>query len=342
MDQANEQSVINTPAAAPENAVETNHVEESTTPNESAAGKEFDAREIGNMKQDDQFAALKAAGIFNDNADTEPETKTEPKEETKPVEQSIEEPMATVKVNGEEMQVKQSELIAGYQRGADYTRKTQELAAERKRYDELLEKVANGKVEKPEAPKPVDEIKEQYDAATAEVERRLGLQSGDFNQFDSTHAFALQQVQLENNGKQLAQRQLAAEINDFVNQASRDPMAVDIDNNFDHYIYKMGAESAEGQQKALVLMASKARFMAGQATRQDTEILKAHWDYVRTALTAKTAAATEVKKNVNPPMTEAPGTGKASETRQKLDKKKLRTMNTDSQFETLKKLGILG
>ena len=341
MDQANEQSVINTPAAAPENAVETNHVEESHVENESTAGKEFDAREIGNMKQDDQFAALKAAGIFGDNADTEPETKPEPKEETKPVEQS-EEPMVTVKIDGQEMQVKQSELVAGYQRGADYTRKTQELAAERKRYNELLEKVANGKVEKPEAPKPVDEIKEQYDAATAEVERRLGLQPGDFNQFDSTHAFALQQVQLENNGKQLAQRQLAAEINDFVAQAQQDPMAAEIDNNFDHYIYKMGAESAEGQQKALVLMASKARFMAGQATRQDTEILKAHWDYVRTALTAKTAAAAEVKKNVNPPMTEAPGTGKASEPRQRLDKKKLRTMNTDSQFETLKKLGILG
>ena len=342
MDQANEQSVINTPAAAPENAVET-HVEESHVENESTAGKEFDAREIGGMKQDDQFAALKAAGIFGDNADTEPETKPEPKEETKPVEQS-EEPMVTVKVDGQEMQVKQSELVAGYQRGADYTRKTQELAAERKRYNELLEKVAMGKVEKPEAPKPVDTIKEQYDAATAEVERRLGLQPGDFNQFDSTHAFALQQVQLENNGKQLAQRQLAAEINDFVNQASRDPMAADIDNSFDHFIYKLGAESAEGQQKALVLMASKARFMAGQATRQDTEILKAHWDYVRSALTAKTAAApiTEVKKNVNPPMTEAPGTGKASETRQKLDKKKLRTMNTDSQFETLKRLGILG
>lgn len=337
MDQANEQSIVDTPAAAPENAAET-HAE-----NESTAGTEFDAREIGNMSEDDQFVALKAAGIFGDNADTEPETKPEPKEETKPVEQS-EEPMVTVKVDGQEMQVKQSELVAGYQRGADYTRKTQELAAEKKRYNELLEKVAMGKADKPEAPKPVDTIKEQYDAATAEVERRLGLQPGDFNQFDSVHSYALQQVQLENNSKQLAQRQLAAEINDFVAQAQRDPMAAEIDNNFDAYMFKMGAESAEGQNKALVLMASKARFLAGQATRQDTEILKAHWDYVKSALTAKTATApiTTVKKNANPPMTEAPGAGKVSETRQKLDNKKLRTMNTDSQFETLKKLGILG
>jgi hypothetical protein len=41
--------------------------------------------------------------------------------------------MHTVKVDGEEMQVSVDELRNGYQRQADYTRKTQELAAERER-----------------------------------------------------------------------------------------------------------------------------------------------------------------------------------------------------------------
>jgi hypothetical protein len=41
--------------------------------------------------------------------------------------------MYTVKVDGEEMQVSVDELRNGYQRQADYTRKTQELAAERER-----------------------------------------------------------------------------------------------------------------------------------------------------------------------------------------------------------------
>ena len=41
--------------------------------------------------------------------------------------------MHTVKIDGEEMQVSVDELRNGYQRQADYTRKTQELAAERER-----------------------------------------------------------------------------------------------------------------------------------------------------------------------------------------------------------------
>lgn len=43
------------------------------------------------------------------------------------------EPLHTVKVDGEDRQVSQSELLNGYQRQADYTRKTQELAVERER-----------------------------------------------------------------------------------------------------------------------------------------------------------------------------------------------------------------
>tara|TARA_Y100000356_G_scaffold119749_1_gene111651 strand:- start:569 stop:1267 length:699 start_codon:yes stop_codon:yes gene_type:complete len=42
-------------------------------------------------------------------------------------------PSFTVTVDGEQMDVSQSELINGYQRQADYTRKTQELATERER-----------------------------------------------------------------------------------------------------------------------------------------------------------------------------------------------------------------
>ena len=42
-------------------------------------------------------------------------------------------PSYTVTIDGEQMDVSQSELINGYQRQADYTRKTQELATERER-----------------------------------------------------------------------------------------------------------------------------------------------------------------------------------------------------------------
>jgi hypothetical protein len=41
------------------------------------------------------------------------------------------EPLYTVKVDGQEIQVKQSELLAGYQRDADYRNKTKEVSAQR-------------------------------------------------------------------------------------------------------------------------------------------------------------------------------------------------------------------
>ena len=46
---------------------------------------------------------------------------------------AVDEQMYTVKVDGEEMQIPESALLNGYQRQADYTRKTQEISAERER-----------------------------------------------------------------------------------------------------------------------------------------------------------------------------------------------------------------
>jgi len=60
----------------------------------------------------------------------------EPTQEVDNLETSTEvpeEPAYTVKVDGEEEQVTLEELQQGYQRQADYTRKTQEVAAERER-----------------------------------------------------------------------------------------------------------------------------------------------------------------------------------------------------------------
>jgi hypothetical protein len=61
---------------------------------------------------------------------------TEPTETVDNLETSTEvqqEPAYTVKIDGEEQQVTLEELQNGYQRQADYTRKTQEVAAEKER-----------------------------------------------------------------------------------------------------------------------------------------------------------------------------------------------------------------
>lgn len=66
--------------------------------------------------------------------ETAEETKAEaPAEEAKPeAEAKEDDPIVTVKIDGKEVEVKLSELKNGYQRQADYTRKTMEVSEQRK------------------------------------------------------------------------------------------------------------------------------------------------------------------------------------------------------------------
>ena len=64
-------------------------------------------------------------------------------EEQTNIDEEIEQPqMFTVNVNGIEQQVTQEELINGYSRQQDYTRKTQELSQQRKTVEEQAKEVA--------------------------------------------------------------------------------------------------------------------------------------------------------------------------------------------------------
>ena len=60
-------------------------------------------------------------------------------EATQDINENSEEPSYTVKVDGSEMEVTLDELLRGYQREADYTRKTSELSLEKSKYNDLLQ-----------------------------------------------------------------------------------------------------------------------------------------------------------------------------------------------------------
>ena len=55
------------------------------------------------------------------------------------IDETSEEPAYVVKVDGSEMEVTLNELLRGYQREADYTRKTSELSLEKSKYNDLLQ-----------------------------------------------------------------------------------------------------------------------------------------------------------------------------------------------------------
>ena len=60
--------------------------------------------------------------------------------ESEDIQENSEEPIYTVTIDGTNFEVTQDELIQGYQRHADYTRKTQELAAEKQQTSDFVER----------------------------------------------------------------------------------------------------------------------------------------------------------------------------------------------------------
>ena len=60
--------------------------------------------------------------------------------ESTDIQENSEEPVYTVTIDGTDYEVTQDELIQGYQRNADYTRKTQELAAEKAQSSDFVER----------------------------------------------------------------------------------------------------------------------------------------------------------------------------------------------------------
>jgi hypothetical protein len=95
-----------------------------------------------------------------ESEDDEPEDESEESEEAEDEEQA--EAVYTIKLDGKEIEVPASELVKGYQRTADYTRKTQELAGFRRQ----VEAVAQESVA----------LREQYAQKLAQVDQILQQQ----------------------------------------------------------------------------------------------------------------------------------------------------------------------
>ena len=82
-------------------------------------------------------------GLLTEETESPNETESYEAEETSEssdIQENSEEPMYTVTIDGTDLLVNLEELIQGYQRNADYTRKTQELAQERNQSSEFVER----------------------------------------------------------------------------------------------------------------------------------------------------------------------------------------------------------
>ena len=94
---------------------------------------------------------------FEEESEEESEEEDESEESAEDQEEE-EEPLFTVTANGEEIEVTYDELLKGYSRQADYTKKTQDVAQQRKEYEQAKQQY--------EASLPeLQALKEQYSQA---------------------------------------------------------------------------------------------------------------------------------------------------------------------------------
>ena len=111
--------------------------EEETPETEESAPTE-DVEESTEETQDEPLEE----DVLEEEAEEESEEESE--EEELDEDESEEEPdVYAVKVDGEELEVSLDELVKGYSRQSDYTRKTQELASQREQMTQLQQQWAN-------------------------------------------------------------------------------------------------------------------------------------------------------------------------------------------------------
>lgn len=161
---------------------------EAGTPQEEGSNDEpeFVLDENGNLQWNtDEFDHL------NEEDSTEQEEEQPEQEEEEPQQETQEEPKYKVKVDGQEVEVTQEELLRGYMRQSDYTRKTQQLANQRQQIEQLY---AQRQVQP--QPQPQTTPKET-DANLNEVAKRLAAQSlglnspDDLSELDFDHITAV-------------------------------------------------------------------------------------------------------------------------------------------------------
>ena len=107
-------------------------------PETQKAKKEEEALEASSDDEDASFAEAETASD-EDDADAEPADDEQEKKEAAPDDGK---PVVTIEIDGKPTELTKKEIEAGYLRQADYTRKTQMVAEERRRVSEIEQEAA--------------------------------------------------------------------------------------------------------------------------------------------------------------------------------------------------------
>ena len=148
---------------------------------------EFVLDENGNL----QWNTNEYDHLDDEDSDGEPTPQEQPQQEEEQTqeEQPQEEPKYKVKVGNEEVEVTQEELVRGYMRQSDYTRKTQELANQRHQFEQLYRQPIQQQPIQLQTNQPQESLN---DVAKRLAAHQLGLNSPeDLSELDFDHIAAV-------------------------------------------------------------------------------------------------------------------------------------------------------
>ena len=299
---------------------------------EESATEEADTNpSFGDMDGDSQvdYVAKHFLGDDEETAASENNAPTQPERKV------------TLTHNGQQVQVSESEAINLAMQGYDYTKKMQALAEERRHYEQLIAQMTAG--QQTQQAQPQNPLDAGYEAAVAATEKALGLNQGEFNQFDPKHLYVLQQMAVRQREEYYAQQQQAQERQE-VNQAmarldkiiKAEPMRQQIIDNYENYLFKY-VTNAEGAVKAANIGQALNRYYQGRCVKGDDKLLEEHWNFVKKDLQRKAKGVTQ------PPVTESPGVGTSNNAPHSFNKGKVRALadNPDAQLKYLMESGVL-
>jgi len=276
--------------------------------------------------------------IFGDDEEEEDSTQVEQPKTTQEPEKK-EPPKYKVKSNGEEKEVTIDELISNFQKGEDYTRKTQELSRRKQELEQMEQAKRTPAQTQQPAPefKAKDAIAKLKEEAIARARAALELpQEETFNEYDPMHYTAmtveLNRMQYEAVQQQNMQRQYTDLIQEY-----RDKEGENFDELDAYAHYRLNNEMSRVDSDK-VLQAIQAGKM--QVVRDFIEDTRKKWHEKNQIATP--VASTTKQVTATPPKVESPGIGTVSQPVSKSrDMKEFRGKTMDAQVQKLLDWGLI-
>lgn len=284
-------------------------------------------------------------GVFGNNGEEEEE---DPEGEADPQGQPTEPETFVVKVNGQEQEVTLDELLHGYMRNQDYTRKTQALAEERRnlQYQQVPQVQPNTPVQnnQPQAPEQPQITQRDYytqlDAyARKEVQTALGEEFDEYNPLhQAAYADSIANVKAE----VYSAKQAEAERNRVVNNFNQTMGKYFQDPHFNE-INQLALEKLNNLPYAQAIQIKQAM------DNYDTATVDAYMSAVRNEFYGANNMPSIQRKNtavpkkpaVKPPFIESAGaaTQPPGNPTTEIDYSKLSRLSNDEQARLIAQLG---